>query len=68
MTNSKNPETKFDPVCLVHGKKMSEHECIYCCLCYKSLTLEECNTTEDGKKEDVCKDCAKEENEHRNKN
>ena len=48
----------IDPVCLVHGKKQSEHVCLYCCLCFKSLTLDECNVRKDGKKEDVCKPCA----------
>ena len=43
---------KIDPVCLIHGKKMSEHFCLYCCLCFKSLTPEECNVREDGQKED----------------
>ena len=54
----------IDPVCLHHGKKMSEHElgfCLYCCLCFKTLTIEECNVLDDGKKEDVCKPCAKKE-------
>lgn len=54
--------SKIDPVCLVHGKKLSEHYCLYCCLCFKSLTPEECNVREDGKKEDVCKPCAAKEN------
>jgi hypothetical protein len=28
----------IDPVCLFHGQKLSEHECLYCCLCFKVLT------------------------------
>ena len=52
---------KIDPVCLIHGKKMSEHVCLYCCLCFKTLTPDECNVTADGKKEDVCKPCAEKE-------
>lgn len=52
---------KIDPVCLIHGKKMSEHVCLYCCLCFRSLTLEECNVRDDGKREDVCKECARKE-------
>ena len=52
---------KIDPVCLVHGKKMSEHVCLYCCLCWKGLTLDECHVTANGVKEDVCKPCAKRE-------
>lgn len=55
---------QIDPVCLIHGKKWSEHPlgfCLYCCLCFKSLTPEECNVLENGKKEDVCKSCAEKE-------
>lgn len=50
--------TPIDPVCLVHGKKRSEHLCLYCCLCFKSLTLEECHVRPDGTREDICADCA----------
>lgn len=50
-----------DPVCLIHGLKYSEHHCLYCCLCYRPLTEEECNVNDDGEKEDVCKECAKQE-------
>lgn len=49
---------KIDPVCLVHGKKVSKHVCLYCCLCFKSLRPEECNVREDGMREDVCVPCA----------
>ncbi len=59
--------TEIDPVCLIHGKKMSKHElgfCLYCCLCFKSLTPEECNVRDDGVKEDVCKPCAEKEKLH----
>jgi hypothetical protein len=48
----------IDPVCLMHGRKMSEHDCLYCCLCFCPLTPDECHVTEDGIKEDVCNDCA----------
>lgn len=48
----------IDPVCLIHGKRISEHHCLYCCLCFKPLTPEECNVRQDGMKEDVCKPCA----------
>lgn len=51
----------IDPVCFLHGKRWSEHEggrCLYCCLCFKALTPEECNTLPDGSKEDVCIECA----------
>lgn len=53
----------IDPVCLIHGKKKSEHECLYCCLCYKPLTREECNVLPSGMLEDVCKVCAQREQE-----
>jgi hypothetical protein len=49
----------IDPVCLVHGKKMSEHECLYCCLCFKPLTKEECAFLPDGQREDICVECRK---------
>lgn len=35
----------IDPYCLHHGKRRSEHEggrCLYCCICFKTLTPEEC--------------------------
>lgn len=48
----------LDPVCLMHGKKMSEHVCLYCCLCFRDLKPEDCNVREDGEKEDVCIPCA----------
>lgn len=54
----------IDPVCMLHGKKWSEHElgfCLYCCLCFVTLTSDECNVLENGKKEDVCKPCAAKE-------
>jgi hypothetical protein len=54
----------IDPVCLLHGKRMSKHElgfCLYCCLCFKPLTPDECHVRSDGKKEDVCKSCAAKE-------
>ena len=51
-------------VCLIHGLKFSEHICLYCCLCFKSLTPEECSTNKDGTKEDVCKKCNEEEYEY----
>lgn len=51
----------IDPVCLIHGKKRSEHQCLYCCLCYVSLTLEQCNINEQGQRENVCVPCATQE-------
>lgn len=54
-------QKNIDPVCLVHGKKMSEHVCLYCCLCFRPLTPEECHVRDDGEKEDVCEKCAEKE-------
>lgn len=54
----------IDPVCLLHGKKASEHNCLYCCLCYCDLTPETCHVLEDGTKEDVCNECAEKEAAH----
>ena len=48
----------IDPVCLFHGKRWSEHYCLYCCLCFRTLTPEECHVRADGKREDVCEECA----------
>jgi hypothetical protein len=48
----------FDPVCLIHGQRKSEHFCLYCGICYKPLTIEECNINDEGHKEDVCVPCA----------
>ncbi len=50
--------TEIDPVCVIHGKKVSEHACLYCCMCFVSLTPEECSTNAAGIKEDVCMPCA----------
>lgn len=50
-------EPQIDPVCLVHGKRRSEHLCLYCCLCFNPLTPETCHVNDEGKKEDVCEDC-----------
>lgn len=52
---------RLDPVCIFHGKRWSEHHCLYCCLCFKTLTLEECHVRSDGKREDVCEECAEHE-------
>lgn len=53
----------IDPVCMLHGKKRSEHLCLYCCLCFKELTPEECYEDEEGVKWDVCKPCQQKEAE-----
>lgn len=60
-------EKVIDPVCLLHGLKKSEHLCLYCCLCFRDLTPDECHVLSDGTKEDVCNECAAEE-ERRMKN
>ena len=49
----------IDPVCLHHGKRMSEHEggrCLYCCICFNTLTPERCWADEDGQKWDLCQE------------
>lgn len=52
----------IDLVCLVHGLKMSEHQCVYCCLCFTSLKIEECSIDEEsGKPQDVCIPCQEKE-------
>jgi hypothetical protein len=47
-----------DAYCLIHGLKHSEHHCLFCCLCFKTLTVEECHVGADGVKEDICVECA----------
>lgn len=54
----------LDPTCLIHGLKMSKHQCLFCCLCFKTLTVDECHVLPDGTKEDVCNDCAQAEESH----
>jgi hypothetical protein len=47
----------IDPVCLIHGKRWSAHEggrCLYCCICFKALTPDECAVDSEGQKWDVC--------------
>lgn len=51
----------IDPVCLIHGKRRSEHECLYCCLCFRSLTREECSYLPNGSQVDICVPCAEDE-------
>jgi hypothetical protein len=48
----------IDPVCAIHGKRWSEHEggrCLYCCICFKELTPDECVVDISGQKWDVCR-------------
>ncbi len=50
----------IDPVCFNHGMRWSEHEhgrCLYCCLCFKPLTLEECAFEPNGDRVDICVPC-----------
>lgn len=47
----------IDPVCLMHGKKLSEHHCLYCCLCFKDLIPDECYEDPQDQKWDICQDC-----------
>jgi len=52
-------ETPLDPVCAIHGQRWSEHDggrCLYCCICFRPLTVEECATDSSGQRWDVCKD------------
>jgi hypothetical protein len=48
----------IDPVCLFHGKRLSEHVCLYCCLCFMTLTPEQCYEDAERQKWDVCVPCA----------
>lgn len=46
------------PVCALHGK---QHKCLYCCICFKPLTPEECAVDNAGQKWDCCPgECARE--------
>ena len=49
--------------CGMHGRKMGEHNCLYCCLCFEDLTIEQCHVLPNGQKEDVCNSCAEREEE-----
>lgn len=61
----------IEPVCVFHGKRKSEHLCLFCCLCFTDLTKDgqpdwnRIHQLPDGDYEDVCNDCAKLEAEHR---
>lgn len=47
-----------DPVCVFHGKRRSEHVCLYCCLCFRSdLPVEAFHQEPDGTRVDVCESC-----------
>jgi hypothetical protein len=47
----------IDPVCAFHGKRASEHVCLYCCLCFETMTPEECWRDEAGQRWDVHPAC-----------
>jgi hypothetical protein len=58
----------IDPVCLTHGVPCSVNpphwagRCLICQLCFKVLnSTAECNSLPDGSYEDVCVECAAEE-------
>ncbi len=51
----------IDPFCLIHGKKQSEHDCLYCCMCFEELKPEDCFVNKAGIKEDVCESCGERE-------
>lgn len=53
----------IDPVCIFHMLRRSQHECIYCCLCFETKTRDELSTDESGSLVDVCKKCAEQEKE-----
>lgn len=51
----------IDPVCAFHGLRASEHEhgrCLYCCICFTTLTRETCAEDSTGQKWDTCEPCA----------
>lgn len=57
----------MDPTCSLHGIPWSQHpegRCLYCCLCFKTLTYETCHLLPDGTREDVCDECAEKEAMH----
>lgn len=51
----------IDPVCVFHGKRASEHYCLYCCLCFETLEPEDCWEDEEGVKWDICRPCKEHE-------
>ena len=53
-------EEPFRWTCLFHGRK-DDHWCVQCCICFTDLQREDCNVRPDGKLEDICKSCAKDE-------
>lgn len=57
----------IDPVCAFHGKRWSEHDggrCLYCCLCFVTLTPDACWQDADGQRWDMCAACGAQQAEH----
>lgn len=36
----------------------TEEKPYYCCICFKALSFEDCHIIPDGDREDVCNECA----------
>ncbi len=49
--------SNLDPICAIHGKRWSQHlhgRCLYCCICFKPLTIDLCAKDKDDNPYDVC--------------
>ena len=57
LQSEKSQSASLDPVCAFHGKRLSEHECLYCCICFETLTRDQCHRGEDGQPWDICEPC-----------
>lgn len=58
---SESKPDKIDPVCIFHGKKRSEHFCLYCTICFETLEIDECWTDPEGVTWDLCHTCGENE-------
>jgi hypothetical protein len=47
--------------CLPHNLPSGQHECLFCCLCFDKLTIEQCSKDKYGNLQDVCLACQEEE-------
>lgn len=48
----------IDPVCVFHGLRQSEHECLFCDLCFRSdLTPDTCYQDKEGVRWSLCWEC-----------
>ena len=60
--NSAEDFKKYGPVRICCGRRHFGAVCpdgkVMCCLCYNRFDQDKLNTTKDGKKEDVCIECA----------